>query len=67
MNAFAFICNQPGTELYFLKMEEMNAARMASQETCDPASDRDLSTIPPEYHEFADLCSKKEANKLPAH
>jgi len=48
-------------------MEEMNAAHMASQETCDQAPDPNLSTIPPEYHEFADLFSKKEADKLPAH
>jgi hypothetical protein len=26
-----------------------------------------LSTIPPEYHEFADVFSKKEADKLPEH
>ena len=59
--------NQPGTELYFLTMEEVNAAHMAGQETCNPAPDPDLSTIPPEYHEFTDLFSKKEANKLPVH
>ena len=48
-------------------MEEVNAAHMASQETCNPAPEPDLSTIPPEYHEFADLFSKKEADKLSAH
>jgi len=64
-NAFAFICNQPGTELYFMTMEEARTAYLASQETI--TSDRDLSMVPPEYHEFADLFSKWEADKLPAH
>jgi len=66
-NAFAFICNQPGTELYFMTMEEANATHLASQEMGALEPDPDLSSIPPEYHEFADLFSKKEANKLPVH
>jgi len=66
-NAFTFVCNQPGTELYFMTMEEANAAHLANQETAAPDPDPDLSTIPPEYHEFADLFSKWEADKLPPH
>ena len=66
-NAFAFVCNQPETELYFMTMEEANAAHLASQEMGAAGPDPDLSSIPPEYHEFADLFSKKEADKLPAH
>src|SRR5437868_15441636 len=30
-------------------------------------ADPDLSSIPSEYHEFADLFAKKEADKLPPH
>jgi len=66
-NAFAFMCNQPETELYFMTMEEARAAHLASQEMGAPEPDPDLSSISPEYHEFADLFSKKEANKLPAY
>ena len=67
-NAFAFICNQPGTELYFMTIEEAHATYLASQEdTVTPDPDPDLSMISLEYHEFADLFSKREANKLPAH
>src|ERR1700738_13682 len=32
-----------------------------------PSLDSDLSTIPPEYHEFADLFSKKKADILLPH
>jgi len=66
-NAFAFMCNQPGTELYFMTMEEANATHLTSQERREPEPDPDLSSIPSEYHEFADLFSKKEADKLPPH
>ena len=66
-NAFAFVCNQPGTELYFITMEEAQTAHLANQETVAPDPDPDLSSIPSEYHEFVDLFSKKEADKLPAH
>ena len=48
-------------------MEEMKATRMAIQETDNPDPDPDLSMITPEYCEFADLFSKKEAVKLPVH
>jgi len=50
-------------------MEAMNAIHVATQETSDPDPDPDpdLSTIPPEYQEFVDLFSKKEADKLPVH
>jgi hypothetical protein len=63
--AFSLICNQPETELYFVSMKPTPegdlAINVASQ------GDVDLSTIPPEYHDFADLFSKKGADKLPPH
>lgn len=69
-NAFAFICNQLGTELYFMTMEEMmdsDPVHLAAQGTGTPKPDPDLSQIPLEYHLFADLFSEREADKLPAH
>jgi len=66
-NTFAFICNQPGTEFYFMTMEEANAAHLASQEMGAPDPNPNLSTIPLEYYEFAYLFSKKEADKLSNH
>ena len=46
--------------------EVAEIAELAStnvQESADP----DLSLIPPEYHEFAEVFSKKESDKLPEH
>jgi hypothetical protein len=62
--AFARVCNQPGTELYLMSYKEAEGGRveLANQEV-----DTDLTLIPPEYYEFADLFSKKEADKLPPH
>jgi len=50
-----------------MTIEEAKAAHLASQEMGAPEPDPDLSSIPPEYHEFADLFSKKEVDNLPAH
>ena len=36
-------------------------------ESSDSASDPDLSKIPSEYHDFAEVFSKTEAHKLPEH
>ena len=64
--AFAFICNQPGTELFFMSYKEQGdgTIELANQEV-EP--DVDMTKIPTEYHDFADLFSKKEAEKLPPH
>ena len=48
-------------------MTVAEAVELASAQTGDTPTDPDLSTIPPEYHEFADLFSKKEADMLPPH
>jgi len=64
--AFAFVCNQPGTELFFMSYKESEGGTVElSNQELEP--DADLSSIPPEYHEFAGLFSKKEADKLPMH
>ena len=50
-----------------MTIKEAGAAHLASQELGVPEPDLDLSLIPQEYREFADLFSKREADKLPAH
>ena len=50
-----------------MTMEEARIAHLANQETVIPDLDPDPSMIPSEYHEFADLFSKQEADKLPTH
>jgi len=50
-----------------MTMKEVDAAHLASQGLGAPESDLDLSLVSQEYHEFADLFSKKEADKLPLH
>jgi hypothetical protein len=67
--ACAHVCNQPGTELFFLSIEELQGAQLSHQEAkvVTETPEFDLSTIPPEYHEFVDLFSKQEADKLLPH
>ena len=66
--AFAYVCNQPETELYLMTMNEISdAIHVSAQETDTREPETDLSTIPLEYHEFADLFSKKKADELPPH
>ena len=49
-----------GAQMYKLYTSEI-------LESSDPASDPDLSKIPPEYHDLANVFSKTEAHKLPEH
>ena len=67
--AFALVCNQPGTELAFLSISELQNAELSAQDvdTAAKEADVDLSSIPLEYQEFADLFRKEEADKLPPH
>ena len=57
--AFTYLLKTPGVQVFQLNMAET----LPQPEVNDP----DLSTIPSEYHEFADVFSKKEADKLPEH
>ena len=60
------MCNQSETELYFVSITEADGTvHLTTQEITAQDPETDLSAIPPEYHEFADLFSKKEADKLP--
>jgi len=76
--AFAYVYNQPETELYLMTMNEIcKTISVLAQETDTREPDTrepdtrepdiDLSMIPPEYHEFADLFNKKRADELPPH
>jgi hypothetical protein len=66
--AFAYVCNQPGTELFFLSMSELQKAQLSSQVDTDATKiEFNLLMISPEYHEFASLFDKKQADKLPPH
>src|SRR6202140_4720638 len=63
---FAHLCNQPDTQLYTVSFspETMELSNVATHGT---ETDPDLSNIPSEYHEFTELFSKREAEKLPPH
>src|SRR5579859_7206137 len=68
VHAFAMLCNQPDTELFVMSYQPSPG----SPPTKDPLTpsvveDCDLSGIPSEYHEFADLFSKTESEKPPPH
>ena len=65
--AFGLICNQPGTELFFLSLRKAPSGEVASYNNAGVAQeeDVDLSSIPEEYHEFIDLFSKEKADQLP--
>jgi Reverse transcriptase (RNA-dependent DNA polymerase)/RNase H-like domain found in reverse transcriptase/Integrase zinc binding domain/Chromo (CHRromatin Organisation MOdifier) domain/Integrase core domain len=63
--AFACALKQPGAQLFLMSCAEI--AELASTTIEESSSDPDLSQIPPEYHEFAEVFSKKESDKLPQH
>ena len=64
--AFALAVKQPGAQLYLMSLSEVaEIAELAStnvQESADP----DLSLIPPEYHEFAEVFVRKNLTSCPS-
>jgi hypothetical protein len=64
-HAFATLCNQLGTQLFVMSVTQV--VELASVQADKATPDPDLSTIPSEYHEFADLFSQEEADLLPPH
>ena len=57
-------CKRPGTQCFSLHLSEsLLSAKSASVSDEAP----DLSTIPEEYHDYADMFSKSEASKLAPH
>ena len=60
--AFMRACKRPGTQCFSLHLSDPSiSAKSVSVETPD------LSTIPEEYHDYADVFSKAEADKLAPH
>lgn len=64
--AFAHLCNQPGVQLFTMSFADLGVELSSTQTDANPG-DPDLSQIPSEYHEYADLFSEQEALKLPPH
>ncbi|KAF7776762.1 hypothetical protein Agabi119p4_5155 [Agaricus bisporus var. burnettii] len=60
--AFAHASRLPGSHCFALNLHSVVAAATAISE-----SPVDLSAIPDEYHDFADVFSKKRADTLPPH
>jgi len=58
-------CNHPEAQLFSMSFAPRSAELASTSLVTERAPN--LSLIPPEYHEFADLFSKTEAKKLPPH
>src|SRR5213075_342584 len=64
---FALACKQEGTELFFLSMKRAEDGKPVVINNVTVEDETDLSTIPAEYHDFADLFSKKKADEIPSY
>ncbi|KAL7281605.1 hypothetical protein ACG7TL_004922 [Trametes sanguinea] len=64
-SAFARACKLPGSESFTLNLAAPDFVKARSSSISD--SPPDLSGIPEEYHEFADVFSKSKADELPEH
>ncbi|KAL7280476.1 hypothetical protein ACG7TL_005408 [Trametes sanguinea] len=64
-SAFARACKLPGSESFTLNLAAPDFVRARSSSISN--SPPDLSGIPEEYHEFADVFSKSKADELPEH
>ncbi|KAG6326193.1 hypothetical protein ID866_12896 [Astraeus odoratus] len=67
VNAAAFVCacKLKGSVQFSLQLHPEDAKLHAA--STEPAPPQDLSSIPPEYHDFADVFSKAKAMELPLH
>lgn len=63
--AFAQACKLPGSTSYTLNLSTPDLATAQSSSISD--SPPDLTGVPEEYHEFADVFSKTKADILPKH
>ena len=63
--AFARACREEGAECFQLDISDSGFVSGRSAKPSEPPVD--LSSIPPEYHEFADIFSKSKADTLPPH
>ena len=67
VNAAAYLraCSLPGSQAFCLHLVDRNSSARASSNS--DSSPEDLSGVPEEYHEFADVFNKVKANKLAPH
>jgi len=65
VNALAFlrVCELPGTQQFTLNLKDISARASSTTDSTPP----DLSSIPEEYHDFADVFDKAKANILASH
>jgi hypothetical protein len=62
------LCNQPDTELFVMSYQSSpGSSTIKDPQNPSIVDDSDLSSVPSEYHEFADLFSKTESERLPPH
>lgn len=70
VHAFAYLCNQPGVELFTMSISQLapEAIQLSTARADPPANESsDLSSIPAEYHDLRGIFTQQEADKLPPH
>jgi hypothetical protein len=65
-HAFATLCNQPGVELFTLSFSDIGI-ELSSAEVSVSSEEGELSLVPKEYRDLAEIFTQKEADKLPPH
>ena len=65
VNAVAFlqVCELPGTQQFTLNLKDISARASSTSDSTLP----DLSSIPKQYHDFADVFDKAKADMLALH
>ena len=65
VNAVSFlrVCELPGTQQFTLNLKDISARASSTSDSTPP----DLSTVPEEYHDFADVFDKAKADMLASH
>jgi hypothetical protein len=69
VHAFARLCNQPGVELFTVSFSDISpeSIELSSSEVHEGPTEPDLSLIPEEYRDLAEIFTQREADKLPPH
>jgi Reverse transcriptase (RNA-dependent DNA polymerase)/Retroviral aspartyl protease len=62
--AFARACKLPGAQSFQVHLSDLSVSGKSASVSDEPS---DLSAIPEEYHDFADVFSKAKADTLPPH
>ena len=65
VNVVAYLraCELPGMQQFMLNLKDISARASSTSQSAPP----DLSSIPEEYHNFADVFDKAKANMLAPH